>query len=114
MRKLTEFSTCVFFPQVQEKNQLQAVIQMLEAQQLADPTATTGEGSSAPDTVRIVSSVVANSGMVDHVEVRRAHANLKELRERHALQVSFVFEQPVGDTSLSGMRAMVFRVSRRR
>eukprot|EP01043_Picozoa_sp_COSAG02_P014109 COSAG02_NODE_576_length_20112_cov_13.577625_2_plen_82_part_00 len=81
----------MLFPQVQEKNQLQAIIQKLEAQQLSDSATPTGEGSSSvPATVRPVSSVVANLGMVDDVEVRQAHANLKELQERHALQVSFI------------------------
>ena len=91
-RKLNALCTCACLPQAQEKNQLQAVIQKLEVQQLSDAATPSGERSSAPASVQ-AASAVANSGRGGDVEVRQAHANLRELQERHALQVSSAFEQ---------------------
>ena len=89
MRKLTELFACACLLQVQEKNQLQAVIHKLEAQQLPDAATHSSERSSVPASVQ-PASAVANSETGDDVEVRQAHANLRELQERHALQVRFL------------------------
>ena len=71
-------------PQVQQKSQLQALIQKLESQQLQSATTPTQEQPSA----------VANFSASD-AEVRKAQAHLKELQERHALQVRFACARAV-------------------
>ena len=90
---LSTFSLTVrLCSQVQEKSQLRAWIKKLEAQQLE----ATGVDSSEPlpspvpatSTTMEPDAMTTPAGSAADVEIRKAQANLRELQERHALQVS--------------------------